>query len=378
MGRPPGRPDRTLVRRPERPKSTVVLRPTKLGLTPLVGAGALGGLAIVTGDSWMLLMAAAAVGVTVAARLLRPRLDAVVVEVTTTPQAELGAEVTSRVHAINRGNRTVPPTRLRHHVDGLRDVTVLVGSLPPLGCAQATVRRPTVARGVFGTGTVTLTSSAPLGLLWMQRTLPAATDLVVHPRVVRVQAPIPTAAAGGTGQPQRSRSGLDVHGIREWQRGDGARQVHWRSTARRGRLVVLEREETHGSRLALCMAGPQGGPAWESLLSAVASLAVAAARTGRTVTLMAPDPVLPRLGTVTSTDESELLRWCAALGAVGPLDPAALRCLAQLLGPGAEVMVAVSAGALPPGWWDWAGPAGASAGLRLFPAPPPPAPVHPR
>jgi uncharacterized protein (DUF58 family) len=196
--------------------------------------------------------------------------------------------------------------------------------------------------------------------------------------VVRVQAPVPTVAAGGTGHPQRSRSGLDVHGIREWQPGDGARQVHWRSTARRGRLVVLEREEARGDRLAVCVAGPHGSPDWEVLLSGLASLAVSVARTGRTVMLLAPDPLHPRLDTVTSADQAELLTWCAALGPVAHLDSSALGRVARLLGPGAELMVAASATTTARGWWDWAGPAGAAAGLRLVPAPPLPTPARRR
>src|SRR5262249_60861734 len=131
--------------------------------------------------------------------------------------------------------------------------------------------------------------------------------------------------------PVRSRSGLDVHGVRDWRRGDDTNQVHWRSTARRGRLVVLEREEPRGGRLTLCVTGPDGTADWEPLVSAVASLAVATARAGRPVRLLASDPTAADWRDRACTQDVEVLDWCAALQTVRPPDLPSLGRLAHHL-----------------------------------------------
>jgi uncharacterized protein (DUF58 family) len=249
-------------------------------------------------------------------------------------------------------------------VDGLDDVTILVDSLPPGACAGVSVTRLASARGVAADGTVTMTTSAPLGLLSTRLIGTITADLVVQPVVRRVLPPPLTDASDDGGTPVRSRSGLDVHGIRDWQRGDDARQVHWRSTARRGRLVVLEREEPRGGRLDLCVIGPDSAPDWEPLVSAVASLAVATTRSGRRVRLLACDPTESGWRELVSTQENALLDWCAALRTVLPPGPAALARLAAHVGRG-ELTVALTRPAST--WWDHAAPAAAAAGVRFVP-----------
>ena len=339
-------------------------RATRLGVLPLVGAGALGGLATVTGDAWLLLLSSACVGLVVGARILRPRLDGVDVVVTTPPRVSIGDDVVSQVHVCNRGRRTLPTTRLTHHVDGLEDVTVLVDGVGPGGCVEATVTRRACARAVAQAGGVTLTSSAPLGLVQVELGSAVAQDLVVHPAVARVPPAPPGSGDDAFGEPARSRSGLDVHGIRDWRPGDDMTQVHWRSTARRGRLVVLEREEPRGGRLSLCVVGPDGTDDWEPLVGAVASLAVATVRTGRPVRLLASDPTSPHWRERTCTQDLEVLDWCAALGTVRPPDLPSLGRLAGHLGRG-ELTVALTRGAR--AWWDVAQPHAGATGLRLVP-----------
>lgn len=339
-------------------------RATRLGVLPLVGAGALGGLATVTGDAWLLLLSAACVGLVVGASVLHPRLDGVEVVVGTPPRVSVGDRVVSQVRVHNRGRRTLPTTVLTHHVDGLDDVSVLVDGVPPGGCAEASVTRTASARAVAREGAVTLTSTAPLGLLQVQTTATVAQDLVVHPIVTRVPSAPPGAGDDGFGEPVRSRSGLDVHGIRDWRPGDDMTQVHWRSTARRGRLVVLEREEPRGGRLTLCVVGPDGTADWEPLVGAVASLAVATVRTGRPVRLLASDPVSPQWRERTCTQDLEVLDWCAALGTVRPPDLPSLSRLASHLGRG-ELTVAMTGGAH--AWWEAAQPHASAAGMRFVP-----------
>jgi uncharacterized protein (DUF58 family) len=42
----------------------------------------------------------------------------------------------------------------------------------------------------------------------------------------------------------RRPSGFDLHSVREYEQGESLRKVHWRTTARRGQLMVKELEDT--------------------------------------------------------------------------------------------------------------------------------------
>ncbi len=53
-------------------------------------------------------------------------------------------------------------------------------------------------------------------------------------------------------------AGLDVRGVREWRPGDAVRHVHWRSTARTGRLTVLEYGEPTVDMFGVLIAGTTG------------------------------------------------------------------------------------------------------------------------
>jgi uncharacterized protein (DUF58 family) len=145
-------------------------------------------------------------------------------------------------------------------------------------------------------------------------------------------------AAGGDAAP--SRHGLDPAGIRDWRPGDSTRQVHWRSTARRGHPVVVEREEERGPRLAVVVTGPARAPDWERLVAAVAATAVDAAGRGRPVALLAGQP---GLGAVYDGSATALLDWCAALVDPGPPDVATLRDAAGWAGRDGDILLAAPA-----------------------------------
>jgi hypothetical protein len=61
--------------------------------------------------------------------------------------------------------------------------------------------------------------------------------------------------------------GLDVRGVREWRPGDAVRHVHWRSTARTGRLTVLEYGEPTIGVIGVVFAGWSGESGFEALLA---------------------------------------------------------------------------------------------------------------
>lgn len=338
--------------------------PSRLALLPLVAAPVLGVLSVMTVDSWLLLLAGASLGLGIAALGLRPRLGDLDVAVHLPARAELGAPVETRVVVRNTGRRTTPLARLTHVVAGLSDAVVVIEALPRGASAEVTVERRALARSRIETSRATLTSSAPLGLVVSVATVDLPTAITVHPALVPVR--LPPARSGGiaTDRARPDRSGVDVHGIREWRSGDEARQVHWRSTARRGRLVVLEREVPLGGALTVLVAGPAEHPGWEQLVSTVASTAVAANAAGRGVCLFAAQPGLPPL---LEGHRIDLLDWCSALTLPFPPDRATIEAALSHAGHGGQLHIATTVLAGP--WWSAVKQLAASAGVEALPLP---------
>ena len=86
----------------------------------------------------------------------------------------------------------------------------------------------------------------PLGLFNFSATVAAETEVVVHPL------PLGSGvdSVGGEGRfGRRERDGkthrgegMDFHGVREYRTGDSLRRVHWPTTARTGKISVIEFE----------------------------------------------------------------------------------------------------------------------------------------
>ena len=164
--------------------------------------------------------------------------------------------------------------------------------------------------------------------------------------------------------------GLDIAGVREWQHGDDPRRVHWRSTARRGRLIVAERGLGAATALSLAVVGPSEAPDWEDLVALAAATCRAAQLEGRQVTVRAWNG---RIASPATHGRSvvALLDWWAELDAVALPWPAALVAAGSGDPKTREVTVLASAHVRPV-WWHELYARGAAAGLvvaRLEAAP---------
>lgn len=295
-----------------------------------------------------MLLACACGGLLLAALLLRPRLEDLVVRVTLPPRTSVGAEVDCLIEVTNTGSGWSPACHGVHRIDGLEMMTFLVEALPPGAAASQTLPRAADKRGIALTSTVDLGTTAPLGLRARKRTLDLPLQLIVHPAEVPVVVPPPRASSDSTDWVV-SRAGTDVHGIREWRPGDDRSQVHWRSSARRGRLVVLEREVPKPGAFALMLAAAPGDENWEAVLAVGAWTGAAAANAGRDVILVSAAAGLTDPG---PDDATTLLDWCAASSPKLPDEPELYRVF-SFVGRSGTVAVAAGRSAYD-GWWQWA------------------------
>ena len=115
---------------------------------------------------------------------------------------------------------------------------------------------------------------------------------------------------------------IDYYGIREFRSGDPLRHVHWKSTARRGELVVREFERETGTPMVVLIdnrAGNDSRKEYSALLDSEARLAASivhyAHYAGHPVIMAAYRGESPELYDVPSFHDA--LKWLAALEPVG-------------------------------------------------------------
>lgn len=110
---------------------------------------------------------------------------------------------------------------------------------------QWQVRTLCVQRGQFTLGPMTITSGDPFGLYQFPRHISATSTVIVYPMTVPLyQFATPIGALTG-GQAVRKRTfevTTNASGIREYMPGDSLNRIHWKSTARRNKLLVKEFE----------------------------------------------------------------------------------------------------------------------------------------
>jgi uncharacterized protein (DUF58 family) len=132
----------------------------------------------------------------------------------------------------------------------------------------------------------------PLGFEQRERPVPATTPLLVRPRLVDLDRLFSEAgmhAHDGRRLLLRRPSGFDLHSVREYERGESLRKVHWRSTAKRGELMVKELEDAPRDEVAVLLdadATAVVGESFDVQVRAAGSLLQAQARRGRRALLV--------------------------------------------------------------------------------------------
>ncbi|WP_238019609.1 DUF58 domain-containing protein [Dactylosporangium sp. AC04546] len=190
--------------------------------------------------------------------------------------------------------------------------------------ATATVRYPvpTERRGLVRLGPLSLGRSDPFGLAAFHGPAGTVSVVAVHPRLHPVRVRLPGAAPDPDGAGARGPHGaVSADLLRGYRPGDDLRQVHWRTSARAGALVVRERAGTGRAPLRVLLddrAEVHDGDTFEAACEAAASVVVAALRDGAAVRLsLASGAVVPE-GRAVAEYLGALARACPhpATGAV--------------------------------------------------------------
>ncbi|HEX5493929.1 MAG TPA: DUF58 domain-containing protein [Mycobacteriales bacterium] len=151
-------------------------------------------------------------------------------------------------------------------------------------------------RGRYQIGPLRLRLSDPFGLVELARSFTAVDQLTVTPVVY----PLPTIRLAGSwdaGGESTSRAvfsrGEDDAATREYRHGDDLRKVHWRSTARIGKLMVRQVEKPWQSHATVLLdtrsaahRGEGPGSSFEWAVSAAASIGTHLAGIGFSLDLL--------------------------------------------------------------------------------------------
>ncbi|MQA05968.1 MAG: DUF58 domain-containing protein [Streptosporangiales bacterium] len=145
-------------------------------------------------------------------------------------------------------------------------------------------------RGRYDVGPLTVRLADPFGLVELTRSFTRVDKLVVTPTVHQLPSvPLTGAWTGGGDSHARTiaAAGEDDAATREYRHGDDLRRVHWKSTAKRGELMVRREEQHWQTRCTILLDsrhrayhGEGPGSAFEFAVSAAASIGVAMARDG--------------------------------------------------------------------------------------------------
>ncbi len=111
-------------------------------------------------------------------------------------------------------------------------------------------------RGYYPVGPLTMRTGDLLGTVRSSQTQAASDHIIVYPRVVPLQQlGLPTRSPQ-VALPARSPLFEDparVMGVRDYQRGDSPRRIHWTATASTGRLLVKQYQPSIARETLICL-----------------------------------------------------------------------------------------------------------------------------
>jgi len=218
----------------------------------------------------------------------------------------------------------------------------------PAGRTQETAyRHVATERGHLRLSGFRVSTRFPFGLIHKSKDVAAPSELLIYPALTGVPDHLLRGFASHHGRGAhkwRSRRG-EFFGLREFRQGDDPRDIHWRTSARRGSPFVRETEDDEGQEVRVVFdnrwtARPAGGsaasgdapppsgstlrdgrdPDFEAAVSLAASVTFELLHQGYRVGLaVAGEEITPEGGPAQST---RILRFLALLEAARPEAPA--------------------------------------------------------
>ena len=168
------------------------------------------------------------------------------------PRVTVGDHALIRLTVTNPRPRPLLPSRMEMPV-GPGSAVFVVPTLTPRAVHERGFVLPTQRRGIVTVGPVLAVQRDPVGLLQHERSLTTPQHIHIHPRTLRLGTVLHGVLRDIEGAVTQDLSSSDVafHALREYVPGDDRRNVHWRTPARTGRLMVRQFAESRRAHLLI-------------------------------------------------------------------------------------------------------------------------------
>lgn len=156
-------------------------------------------------------------------------------------------------YVVRNGNRVVPSAGVKiiDRLPGSRTDSFLL-YVRPDNETETRARFVLDRRGRRRWEQLDLETASPFGWFRKTRRVKLPAELVALPLPAALPADLELLASIGSERPRNRRGpGEDLFGFRRYQTGDPVRDIHWKTTARTGELMVREREAEEERRLRL-------------------------------------------------------------------------------------------------------------------------------
>ena len=205
----------------------------------------------------------------------------------------VGDPAKSVLQIFNDANTPSAPRVVEDRING-QAIAVDIPAIAADSHATKITDLPTSKRGVVTVGPALLTQADPLGMARVDRGQTGERTLWVRPRITTLASARAGFAKDLDGPTFDNSPAGDVafHTIREYQRGDDVRHIHWMSTARTGNLMVRHFVDNRRPYLGVVVdshsssASPE---AFEVMLEIAASQLTAAEVDGRPIAVWVGD-----------------------------------------------------------------------------------------
>lgn len=304
------------------------LRVTREGWVFILVTVGVGAAAINTGNNLLFLVLGLMLSLIVISGVMsETTLRRIVVERHTPPR--IHARTPSLVEVTLRNKKKLIPSysvELEDLLEGWStDKRCYFLKVAPEGKQTAAYRTVIPRRGTLRFSGYRVATRFPFALFEKWREIDLPGESVIFPELIKVPpAQVAHQLRGGEIGRHRPGAGDDIHSLRELRPGDDFRTIHWKTSARRGKLFVRENEEEESQTLCIYLDNTRGegvdpkgdDPLVEEAISIAATLTVERAAAGQGVQLAVRGEIGPRIAPGNAPDR--LLRFLALLPYADP------------------------------------------------------------
>jgi len=301
------------------------MRPTNEGYRFLIGTFLIGLAALNTGNNLLYLIFGLMLSIlAISYAMLRINLSGLTMSIDMSREVYAGQSAALLI-TVRNSKRRFDSYSLRVALPKGLAGAGFIKHVPAAGQSSEHVEVVFRRRGVYRYGDFVITTSYPFIFFTRSIKVRMEGEVVVYPQLMEVDMAALSAVGRGQNMSLRTGRSEELLRIRQYREGDDTKSIHWKASARTGRLMVKEFAETEPRAVMIVLddTGEFSLIAFEKAVSYAASLAVALAGQGYYVGLHTSGRTVKygneRQHLVKILDELALVKESPSVGAL-PVD----------------------------------------------------------